>query len=371
EKQRRRSEQSEGGKWKEWREWSTPALVHCCKPRPEPLKAWGQWAKEHTTEDWELVLEASLDPNSEDDEAMANLWKKVKEGHMKERTAERRQKRKEEEQRICAEAERREQEVAEWKRKEEEEAWRAEEAEKEAEEAEKAAEVWRRAADRLRKPSMVIPAGGLTHRSISGPSLGTQAPCDRCTSWRPPLRCIPGMAKGKLTACESCHKAKVSCSWSKAAGGVVHKQRRTQTKEDNGEDDKEDDEDDGEGDFAVLPALVQEHRDMLGTLTTTLSVLLKEFKGYCHNQWDLQACQVRGLKALQKEMKKANALKAKELEISTKGKEKAVELSEELLESGEEEEEVKDGNEGGVTEGEGDNGDRDMEMGAVPLASIM
>ncbi|KAG6327790.1 hypothetical protein ID866_11299 [Astraeus odoratus] len=263
---------------------------------------------------------------------------------MKERTAERRRKREEEEQRICMEAERREQEVAEQKRKEEEEAQRAEEAEKEVEEAEKAAEAWRRAADRQCKPSMIIPAGGLTHRSTSG------------------------TAKGKLTACESCHKVKASCSWSKAAGGVLHKWRRMQTKEDDGEDDEEDN---GKGDFVVPPALVQEHRDTLGALTTTLSVLLKEFKGYCHDQWDLQAHQVRGLKALQKEMKKANALKVKELEISTKGKERAAELLEELSESGEEEEEVEDGNEGGVTEGEGNNGDRDMEMGAVPSASIM
>ncbi|KAG6327807.1 hypothetical protein ID866_11282 [Astraeus odoratus] len=248
---------------------------------------------------------------------MANLWKKMKEGCMKERTAERR-----------------EQEVAEQKRKEEEEAWRAEEAEKEAKEAEKAAEAWRRAVDRQHKPSMIIPAGGSTHRSTSGPSSGTRAPCDRC----------------------SCRKAKASCSWSKAARGVAHKWRRTQTKEDDREDDEEDDEDNGEGDFVVLPALV---------------ALLKEFKGSCHDQWDLQAHQVRGLKALQKEMKKANALKVKELGISTKGKERAVELSEELSESGKEEEEVKDGNKGGVAEGEGNNGDGDVEMGAAPSASII
>ncbi|KAG6326493.1 hypothetical protein ID866_12596, partial [Astraeus odoratus] len=193
---------------------------------------------------------------------------------MKERTAERRWKHEEEEQRIRVEAEQREREVVEQKRKEEEEAWRAEEAKKEAEEAEKAAEAWRRAADRQCKPSMIIPAGGSMCRSASG------------------------MAKGKSTACKSCHKAKASCSWSKAAGGVLHKWRRMQTKEDDGEDDNEDD---GEGDFAVPPALAQEHRDALGALMTTLSTLLKEFKGYCHDQWDLQACQVRGLKALQKE----------------------------------------------------------------------
>ncbi|KAG6327566.1 hypothetical protein ID866_11523 [Astraeus odoratus] len=322
-------------------------------------------------EDWELVSEASLNLNSEDDKAMANLQKKVKEGRMKERTAERRWKCEEEEQRVYAEAEQREQEAAEQKRKEEEEAWRAEEAEKEAKEAEKAAEVQRRAVDRQHKPSMVIPAGGSMHRSISGLSSGTQAPCDRCVSQRPLLRCIPGMAKGKSTTCKSCHKVKVSCSWSKAAGGVAHKWRRTQTKEDDGEDNKEDDEDDGEGDFVVPPALAQEHRDALGALTTTLSALLKEFKGYCHDQWDLQAHQVRGLKALQKEMKKANALKAKELKISTKGKEKAAELSEESSESSEEEEEAEDGNEGGAAEGGGNNGDRDVEMGAAPLASAM
>ncbi|KAG6327962.1 hypothetical protein ID866_11128 [Astraeus odoratus] len=37
------------------------------------------------------------------------------------------------------------------------------------------------------------------------------------------------------------------------------------------------------GDFMVPPALVQKHRDMLGTLIMTLSALLKEFKGYCHD----------------------------------------------------------------------------------------
>ncbi|KAG6326801.1 hypothetical protein ID866_12288 [Astraeus odoratus] len=263
---------------------------------------------------------------------MANLWKKVKEGHMKERTAERRQKHEEEEQRVHME--------------------RAEEAKKEAEEAEKAAEAWRRAADRQRKLSMVIPAGGSMHRS------------------RPPLRCIPGMAKGKSTACESCRKVKASCSWSKAARGVMRKWRRMQTKEDDREDNEEDNKDDGKGDFAVLPALAQEHRDALGALMTTLSALLKEFKGYCHDQWDLQACQVRGLKALQKEMKKANTLKAKELKISTKGKEKAAELLEESSESSKEEE-AKDGNEGGAAEGGGDNGDRDVEMGVAPSASAM
>ncbi|KAG6325996.1 hypothetical protein ID866_13093, partial [Astraeus odoratus] len=36
----------------------------------------------------------------------------------------------------------------------------------------------------------------------------------------------------------------------------------------------------GEGSFVVPPALVQEHRDALGTLTMTLSALLKEFKRY-------------------------------------------------------------------------------------------
>ncbi|KAG6327164.1 hypothetical protein ID866_11925 [Astraeus odoratus] len=337
---------------------STATICQALPTQIEQAKAKAR--AEHTMEDWELVLEASLDPNSEDDEAMANLQKKAKEGCMKERTAERRQKREEEEQRVHVEAEWREREVAEQKRKEEEEAWRAEEAEKEAEEV---AEVWRRAVDRQRKLSVVIPAGGSTHRSISGPSSGTQAPCDRCASQRPPLRCIPGMAKGKSTACKSCHKAKASCSWLKAARGVAHKQRRTQT--------KEDDKDDGEGDFAVPPALAQEHRDVLGTLTKTLSTLLKEFRGYCHDQWDLQACQVRGLKALQKEMKKANALKVKELEVSTKGKEKAAELSEESSESSEEEEEVENGNEGGAAEGGGDNRDRDVEMGAAPSASAM
>ncbi|KAG6325760.1 hypothetical protein ID866_13329, partial [Astraeus odoratus] len=235
-----------------------------------------------------------------DNKATASLQKKVKEDHMAVRTAERRWKHKEEEQRVWAETEWLARQEAKWK-KEEEKAWRAEEAKRRAEEAVRAAEAQRRTMEGQHKQSMVIPAGESMHRSISGPSSGTQAPCDRCMSQRPPLRCIPGTAKGKSTTCKSCCKVKASCSWSKAAGGAVHKQRRTQTKENDGEDDEEDDEDDSKGDFTVPPALVQEHRDVLGALMTTLSTLLKEFKGYCHDQWDLQACQVRGLKALQKE----------------------------------------------------------------------
>ncbi|KAG6331079.1 hypothetical protein ID866_8009, partial [Astraeus odoratus] len=131
-----------------------------------------------------------------------------------------------------------------------------------------------------------------------------------------------------------------------------------------------------DGDFTVLAALTEEHRDELGTLMTTVSALLKEFKGYCYKQWDLQAHQVRGLKALQKEMKKVNALKVKELEVITKGKEKAVEPSEELLESGDEEEEVKGkvSDKGEVVKGDGevvkgDGSNEDVEMGAAPSAS--
>ncbi|KAG6325892.1 hypothetical protein ID866_13197 [Astraeus odoratus] len=216
---------------------------------------------------------------------------------------------------------------------------------------------------------MVIPVGGPSHRSASGPSLGTRAPCDRCVNQRPLLKCKPGTAKGKSTACEPCYKAKASCSWTKAAGGVAWKQRRMEAKEHDKEDDKEDDEDDGEGDFVIPPALMQEHRYALGALTTTLSTLLKEFKGYNCEQWDLQACQVRGLKALQREMKKANALKVKELKVTTKGKEKAAEVPEELSESGDEEEQIEGkGSEGReAVEGE----DRDVEMGTVPSASVM
>ncbi|KAG6327577.1 hypothetical protein ID866_11512, partial [Astraeus odoratus] len=274
-----------------------------------------------------------------DDKATDDLWKKVKEDHVKERAAERRWKHEEEEQRLWVEAEQKAWEEAEWlarqeaEWKKEEKAQRAEEAKQRAEEAKRAAKVQRRNAEG---------------------------------------QCIPGTAKGKSTTCKPCHKVKASCSWSKAAGGATQKWRRMQSKEDNGDDeDNEDDEAEGEGDFMVLPALMQEHRDMLGTLMMTLSALLKEFKGYHCDQWDLQACQVRGLKALQKEMKMANALKAKELKATTKGKEKAAEVSEESSESGDEEEEVKDGCKGGVAKGEDRDGDRDIEMGAVPLASVM
>ncbi|KAG6329201.1 hypothetical protein ID866_9891 [Astraeus odoratus] len=137
-----------------------------------------------------------------------------------------------------------------------------------------------------------------------------------------------------------------------------------EAKEDDGEDDDDDDAE-GDEDFVVPAALMEEHWDALGALTMTLSALLKEFEGYHHEQWDLQACQVRGLKALQREMRKANTLKAKELEATTKGKEKVAEVMEESLESSDEEEQVKgkDGKDG--------DGDRDVEMGAAPWASAM
>ncbi|KAG6327855.1 hypothetical protein ID866_11234 [Astraeus odoratus] len=324
---------------------STTVICQASPSQVERAKAKSQ--AECTMEDWELVSEASFNPNSEDNEATAGLWKKAKEGCMTARTAERRQKCEEEEQSVWAEAEQKAQEEAEWKKKEEEKAQRAEEAKQRAEEVTRAAEAQRRTAEGQHKPSIVIPAGGSLHRSTSGPSSGARAPCDR----------------GKSTTCEACCKVKASCSWLKAAGGVTQKRRRTEAKEDDREDDEGDNEDDGKGDFMVPLALVQEHRDVLSALTMTLSALLKEFKGYHCEQWDLHTRQVKGLKALQREMRKANALKAKELKVTTKGKEKVTEVMEELSESGNEEEQAK---------GEGSkdrHGDRDIKMGAGPSAS--
>ncbi|KAG6328764.1 hypothetical protein ID866_10325 [Astraeus odoratus] len=219
----------------------------------------------------------------------------------------------------------------------------------------RAAEVQRRTVEGQCKPSIVIPVGGLLC------SLGALVVHLQGSGLH-----VTGAQVGDPHS-----GAKASCSWLKAAAGATWKWRRTEAKEDNGEDDEEDDEDDGEGDFTVPPALMQEHRDMLSTLTTTLSALLKEFRGYHRKQWDLDAHQVKGLKALQREMRKANALKAKELEATTKGKEKAVDVPEESSESSKKEEETKDGHEGGVAEGEDEDRDRDVdiEMGTVPLAS--
>ncbi|KAG6328305.1 hypothetical protein ID866_10784 [Astraeus odoratus] len=226
---------------------------------------------------------------------------------------------KEAEQKAWEEAEQLVRQEAEQKREEEEKAQRAEE-------AKKAAEAQRRTVERQHKHSMVIPVGGPSHRD--------QGSMQQVYELEAPTQV-----------------------WMKAAGGVTQKQRRMEAKEDNGEDNEEDNEDDGEGDFVVLLALVQEHRDKLSALMTILSVLLKEFKGYCCEQQDLQAHQVRGLKALQREMRKANTLKVKELEATAKGKEKVAEVTEESSQSGEEEEEVENSNKGGANEGEGDNGD--------------
>ncbi|KAG6328685.1 hypothetical protein ID866_10405 [Astraeus odoratus] len=260
---------------------------------------------ECTVEDWELVLEASLDLNLDDDKATNDLWKRVKEDCMKERAAERRWKHEEKEQRLWVEAEQKVQEEAEWlvrqeaeqKKKEEEKAWRAEEAKWRVEEAEKAAEL-QRTVERQHKPSVVIP---VEHQ------------------W--------SIFRGQGSL-QQMHESEAPTQvWSKAAGGPTCKQRRTQTQGDDGEDDdNEGDEMEGDGDF-VCPA--------------------ERIQGL------LQAHQVRGLKALQKEMKKANALKTKELKATTKGKEKTAEVSEESSESGDEEEEIEDGCKGGVTKGEG------------------
>ncbi|KAG6330024.1 hypothetical protein ID866_9065 [Astraeus odoratus] len=150
----------------------------------------------------------------------------------------------------------------------------------------------------------------------------------------------------------------------------------------------QDDDEDMEVDnsFAVLAALMEEHRDALGALIIILSALLKEFKGYHYEQWDLQAHQVKGLKALQREVRKVNALKVKELEATTKGKERVVEPLEELEESSNKEDNIggkgeviraaegKSGDKGEATKGEGaesKGSDRDMEMGAAPSASVM
>ncbi|KAG6330087.1 hypothetical protein ID866_9002 [Astraeus odoratus] len=304
---------------------------------PEPLKAQGQWAK---------GLETSLDAILEDDEETATLHDKAKSDHVKEKSAERKWR--------CDE---------EWKAHEEaekkvEEAWKVEEAKWRAEKAENAAEVQRRGMEKQWVPSEVTVAEGSVYRSTNEPPMGSRDPCDRCVNWWPPHKCKLGKVKGKSTACKPCHKAKASCTWTKTARGGPCKQRRTQVKEGNRNNNDDNDNVEGlgevEDDFTVLAHLTEEYGDMLGTLMTTLSALLKEFKGYHCKQWDLQACQVRGLKALQMEMRKANTLKANELGVISKGKEKAAELESSSSESSNKEEDIED---------KDSNGGRDVEKG--------
>ncbi|KAG6327090.1 hypothetical protein ID866_11998 [Astraeus odoratus] len=254
-------------------------------------------------EEWRLVSEGELDPVSSDDKKTAEMRDQEKKWRVEVRKEEHQWRQDEAEKRAREEAEclvreeatRKAQEEAERKAQEEcraqEEAARArEEAERLAKEATEREEAAKRVAEaveeradterraieerlweavgqwsetvvaplRVAKPSGRMTMGGSStsaHRAS-----GVQDPCTQCHNKGTP--CVLGAAKGKTTACEACHHAKVSCSWSKRTVGELRKQKRVQRSEEADEIEAVDvgeDEDKEQPHFVVLQHLAEEH----------------------------------------------------------------------------------------------------------------
>ncbi|KAG6326452.1 hypothetical protein ID866_12637 [Astraeus odoratus] len=323
---------------------------------------------EHTEEEWRLVSEGELDPMSSDDEKTAEMQDQEKKQRVEVQKEERRWRRDEVEKRAQEEAEhlareeamRKAQEEAERKAQEEhrvqEEAARArEEAERLAKEAAEREEAAKRAVEaaeervdaerraveeqlweavgqwletavaplRVAKPSGRMTVGGSStpaHRAS-----GVQDPCTRCHNKGTP--CVLGAAKGKTTACKVCHHAKVSCSWSKRMAGESRKRKRVQRLEEVDEIEAVnmgEDEDEEWPHFAVPQHLVEEHRDALGALTTTLDTLFTDFLAFRWDSWNLGMSILRAMEAIANELQQSNDLK-EEAMGKGKGKERAKE----------------------------------------------
>ncbi|KAG6326577.1 hypothetical protein ID866_12511, partial [Astraeus odoratus] len=71
------------------------------------------------------------------------------------------------------------------------------------------------------------PSGRMTMRGSSTPACRASGMQDLCT-WchNKGTLCVLGATKGKTTACEACHHAKVSCSWSKKTVEELRKQKQ-------------------------------------------------------------------------------------------------------------------------------------------------
>ncbi|KAG6327049.1 hypothetical protein ID866_12040 [Astraeus odoratus] len=320
--------------------------------------------KEHTEEEWGLVSEGELDPMSSDDEKMAEMRDQEKKQRVEVRKEECRwrwdeaEKRAQEEAEClaCEEATKEAQEEAERKAEEEhkaqEEAARArEEAERQAKEAAAREEAARRAvkateerADAKRRalkewlwetagqwsemvvvpPWVAKPSGRMTVGGSSTPACrasGVQDPCTQCRNKG--TLCVLGAAKGKTTACEACHHAKVSCSWSKKTVGESRKWKRVWRSEEAEETEviyMDEDEDKEQLHFVVPQHLMEEHQDALRALTMTLDMLSTDFLTFQQDSWNLGVSILRAMEAIANELQQSNDLKEE-----VKGKERAKE----------------------------------------------
>ncbi|KAG6329645.1 hypothetical protein ID866_9443 [Astraeus odoratus] len=115
--------------------------------------------------------------------------------------------------------------------------------------------------------------------------------------------------------------------------------------------DTDDDEDGEQLHFAVPTHLVEEHRDALGALMTTLDTLSTEFYEFWRDYWGFGMEVLKVMDTIMQELKRANDLKEEEMgKAKGKAKEKAQEESRRVR-----------------TE---DN-DRDMEMGGAGPSSLV
>ncbi|KAG6328053.1 hypothetical protein ID866_11036 [Astraeus odoratus] len=173
------------------------------------------------------------------------------------------------------------------------------------------------------------PSGRMTMVGPSAPgwrASGVQDPCTRYHNKGTP--CMLGAAKGKTTACKVCHHVKVSCSWTKRTASKTHKQKQVQQLEDMEEKevidmDTNEEEDKEQLHFAVLTHLMEEYRDALGALTTTLDTLSTEFYKFQRDYWGFSTEVLKVMDTIAQELKRANDLKEEEMgKAKGKGKEK-------------------------------------------------
>ncbi|KAG6327094.1 hypothetical protein ID866_11995 [Astraeus odoratus] len=90
--------------------------------------------------------------------------------------------------------------------------------------------------------------------------------------------------------------------------------------------DADEEEDEEWSHFAVLTHLMEEHRDTLGVLMTTLDMLSMEFYKFRRDYWGFSTEVLKVMDTIAQELKRANDLKEEEMgKAKGKGKEKAQE----------------------------------------------
>ncbi|KAG6326611.1 hypothetical protein ID866_12478 [Astraeus odoratus] len=272
---------------------------------------------ERMEEEWRLISEGELDPVSSDNKKTAEMWDEAEKRAQEEAE---RLAREEAMRKVQEEAERKAQEEC---RAQEEAARAREEAERLAKEATKREEAAKRAAEAAEERA------DTKRRAVEDASAcrasGVQDLCTQCRNKGTP--CVLGAAKGKTTACEACHHAKVSCSWSKRMVGESRKQKQVWRSEEVDEIEAVDvgkDEDKEQPHFVVPQHLAEEHRDALGALTTTLDMLSTDFLTFRQDSWNLGMSILRAMEAIADELQQSNDLK-EEAMGKGKGKERAKE----------------------------------------------